>query len=143
MLTTEQRSGVALLEEVLRRFGTARVRVQGSSMVPAIRPGDEVRLQSVAPSETQPGDIVAFRQGERLFVHRVVGSSVGGLLTQGDALSSPDAPVNPDEFLGKVTQIERQGALVGINNSVLQRAAAALFRRSRTCSALFLKFASL
>ena len=141
---SEHHCGITLLEEVLRRFGTARVRVQGSSMVPTIRPGDEVRLESAAASEIQPGEIIAFRQGDRLFVHRVIGSCDDGrLLTQGDALSLPDTQVNPDEFLGKVTQLERKGAPVGINNSVVQRAAAALFRRSRTCAALFVKFASL
>jgi len=135
---------VSLFEQTLRASGSARLRVQGSSMLPAICPGDEIRVQSSSCTSAETGNVVAFSRDGRLFVHRVIGHDSGGnLVTQGDALSYQDSPVTPDEFLGKVTQIKRQGRLVGINNSVLQRAAAALFRRSRTCSALFVKFASL
>jgi hypothetical protein len=135
---------IVLFEETLRASGSARLRVQGSSMLPAICPGDELEIQSCDSSQCEIGDVVAFSRDGRLFVHRVIGRDSGGnLLTQGDALLASDAPVCADEHLGKVAGVERDRQAVPMRTSWLQRAAAALFRRSRICSALFLKFASL
>jgi signal peptidase I len=133
-----------LFDETLRRCGSARLRVHGSSMLPAIVPGDDLLIQACHDDETQTGDLVTFRRQGRLFVHRVISRDrEGRIVTQGDAVSVPDAPVGSDEFLGKVTGIRRRGEPVALKTSRLQRASAALFRRSRICSALFLKFAAL
>jgi len=132
-----------LFEQLLRGFGTARVRAQGTSMLPAICPGDELLIKSFDCNECAVGDVVAFRRDTRLFVHRVVESGNGRVVTQGDALSVPDMPVNAAEFLGKVSKIQRKGTSVNTRPSIAQRAAAAIFRRSRTCASLFQKFASL
>jgi signal peptidase I len=140
----DQSSLVLLFEQTLRAFGSARLRVQGSSMLPAICPGDEIRVQSANCNSAEEGDVVAFSRDGRLFIHRVIGRDSGGnLLTQGDALLAPDAPVCADEYLGKVADVRRDGQPVPMKTSWLQRAAAALFRRSRTCTSVFQKFASL
>jgi hypothetical protein len=142
--TSDPSGSVGLFEEVLRRFGSARLRAQGTSMLPAICPGDEVEIQSCESGECAFGDVVAFSRDGRLFVHRVIGRDSGGnLLTQGDALLAPDAPVCAEEYLGKVTDVQRNGQAVLMKTSWRQRAAAALFRRSGTCASVFQKFASL
>jgi hypothetical protein len=144
MSDRDHSSLVSLFEQTLRVSGSASLRVQGSSMLPAICPGDEVEIQSCNSGECEIGDVVAFSRGGRLFVHRVIGRDSGGnLLTQGDAILAPDAPVCADEYLGRVAGLERDGQAVPIKISWLQRAAAALFRRSRTCTSVFQKFASL
>jgi signal peptidase I len=132
-----------LVAELVHRFGTARVRVQGTSMLPALRPGDEVELRSTAFNKINGGDIVAFRQAERLFVHRVIERGPNGLLTQGDALRQADVPVSSDQLLGVVVSVLRKGEQVRLQPSFAGRVIATLFSRSRMCAALFVKFASL
>jgi signal peptidase I len=137
-------TGTELTAEVLLRFGSARIRVQGSSMLPTLRPGDEVELLAVPFHEAEIGDIVAYRHDERLFVHRVVEkNSQKGFLTRGDALRHVDAPVSESEFLGLVVGVIRNGEKVEQRDSVAYRAMASVFRRSRLCAALYVKFVSL
>jgi len=143
MDTCDQSNLVQVFEEILRASGSARLRLQGTSMLPAICPGDEVEIESCGSSECESGDVVAFCRDGRLFIHRVVESENGRLLTQGDALTVPDAPITGDEFLGKVTAVWRDGENVSTTPSLAQRAAAAVFRRSRTCASVFQKIASL
>jgi signal peptidase I len=132
-----------LVAEIIGRFGTARIRVQGSSMLPTLRPGDEIELRSTLAAEIRCGDIVAFRQGERLFVHRVIGRDRDRLLTRGDALRHADVPVSSDQLLGVVVSVLRKGEQVRLQPSFAGRVIATLFSRSRMCAALFVKFASL
>jgi signal peptidase I len=102
-------AGPGLLAEVLRRFGEVRLRVSGTSMVPAIRPGDVLIVRRCAIEDIDPGDVVLFRGGRRLFVHRVtrtlLGSGPAVLMTKGDALRRHDPPVRSSHLLGRVTQI--------------------------------------
>jgi signal peptidase I len=143
-MTSTQQMGAELVTDLLARFGSAAIRVQGTSMLPALCPGDQVLIQSCNSNETEVGDVVAFRREGRLFVHRVVERFRDGhLLTRGDAISLQDDPVSTNEFLGKITQIERRGRVLPMCGSLLQRIAAAIFRRSRPCSSLFQKLASL
>ena len=131
-----------LVAEVVHRFGSGRIRVQGTSMLPALRPGDEVELRSTPSGNINPGDIIAFRRNERLFVHRVIGRDPDGLLTQGDALRHADAPVSSDQFLGVVVSVLRKGEQVRLQPSFAARASATLFSRCRMCAALFVKLAA-
>ena len=139
----DPRGSVEVFEDVLRRFGTARLKVQGTSMLPAIYPGDEVLIQSCGCNECTVNDVVAFRREGRLFIHRVVECHNDRVVTQGDTHVVADGPVTSDEFLGKVTAVQRDGANVNTASSVVQRAASAVFRYSRTCASVFQKYASL
>src|SRR5256885_11953051 len=90
---TEDAFKVNLAADVLHHFGSARICVQGSSMLPSIRPGDQIELQSTPISEIKQGDIVAYRRDDRLFVHRVVARDGQEVVTRGDTLPQADAPV--------------------------------------------------
>jgi signal peptidase I len=105
---------VALVADVLRQFGQARIRVTGSSMLPSVWPGDELAIRGCSPSETRTGDVVVFTRGERLFAHRVVACEAGCLVTQGDGVPSPDGPVTESELLGLVVDVVRHGRHAGM-----------------------------
>jgi hypothetical protein len=80
----------------------------GSSMEPSLPAQSEVVLRCGAPPTV--GDIVAFVADGRIVLHRVeaVSRGEGALLTRGDALWLPDAPVrDPDAILGVVTAVRR------------------------------------
>ena len=102
-----------LVAECLRRFGYARLRVTGSSMLPSIWPGDVVHVEAAHPESLELGDIVLFRRGARLFAHRLLHSpahkNLNLFVTRGDALPSPDPPVSSSDILGRVASIVALG----------------------------------
>jgi signal peptidase I len=111
---TEQACGLA--GEVVRAFGEVRLRVFGTSMVPAILPGDLVSIHRASLQDISLGEVVMFLREGRLFVHRVVGRKVAAnandsdapfLITRGDRLPHEDPPVSAPELLGRVVTIER------------------------------------
>ena len=121
-----------LAAEAVRSFGALRLRVTGSSMLPAIRPGDILLIRRCSVDEPVVGDVVLFTRERRLFAHRVVARSDAGLVTQGDGVAQPDPGVDATEFLGKVSQVLRRGTSLPVRTkpSLSGRMAAALVRRS-------------
>ena len=112
---------VELAAASLRASGRLRMRVLGSSMLPAIRPGDIVTVRSGEPAEASPGDVVLFMRENRFFVHRVVRSEMSGLVTRGDAVPAEDPPVQPYEFLGFVVATQRGPRLLPLAGRLLSR----------------------
>ncbi len=120
---------VDLLREILARFGRARLRVQGSSMLPALRPGSVVEIVRAAPATLRPGDVVLFQRGDRLFCHRLQGSVPGNgsqLRTRGDFLSCDDPPVPASAVLGRVAVLPGRGQWL---SAKLLRAVASIWER--------------
>ena len=53
--------------------GSMRLRVQGSSMWPTLRPGDQVTVEPVTIDDLRTGDWVLLRGPSGLFLHRFLG----------------------------------------------------------------------
>lgn len=107
-----------LAEEVIRRFGEVRLRVFGTSMAPAILPGDLVVVRRAGLDEISAGDVVLFGRDGRFFVHRTVRRSIATsadgagrscLVTRGDRLQQDDPPVSSKEILGRAISLVRDG----------------------------------
>jgi len=107
-------------------FGATSMVVRSGSMAPAIRTGDVVVVQPIAPTEAEIGDIVTFRdpQGSgRLLVHRVRAISREGddveAITQGDANTVQESwKVAADGTIGSVAyRVPLLGFAVGWINS--------------------------
>jgi hypothetical protein len=100
-----------LVSSLLRHVGEARLRVAGSSMLPAIRPADILVIRRVDIARVALGDVVLVAREGRLFAHRVVERVVGAdepvLITRGDAHSRNDPPVTPALLLGRVVALRR------------------------------------
>jgi hypothetical protein len=103
--------GCELAGEVVSTFGEVRLRVLGTSMVPAIHPGDLVSVQRAGLYEISPGEIALYLREGRLFAHRVVARAGSPehplLILRGDRLRHNDPPVCASELLGRVHFIER------------------------------------
>jgi signal peptidase I len=130
-----------LAAEALRSFGELRLCVTGSSMLPAVRPDDELLIRSCRIEDTGRDDIVLFMRHRRLFAHRVVARSSAHLITQGDGLAEPDSRVAAHELLGKVTRVIRRGRAIrhASKPGWPARLAAALFRRSAMAGRIFIR----
>jgi signal peptidase I len=142
-------SACGLAEEVVRTFGAVRLRVFGTSMAPAILPGDLVSIERATLHEISPGDVVLFHQRGRFFVHRVVDrkeaavavtSDEGCLITRGDRLRQDDPPVNPSELLGRVVSLERNQRKMDVPSPESNRWIVRLLRSSDRLTYLYVRF---
>ncbi|MGD0956827.1 MAG: S24/S26 family peptidase [Candidatus Acidiferrales bacterium] len=111
---------IALAEEVLKSYGKLRILARGSSMVPAIFPGDILLVERDPLGRLRPGHIVLASRGGRFFAHRVVRlTALGGpprVITRGDALPENDPPFLDEEVLGRVTALVRGEKRIELKN---------------------------
>ncbi len=93
-----------------------RIETEGTSMRPLIEGGDEITIKLTNTEPLRVGDLIAFREGNRIVVHRLlkVGRSAKGrrFCEKGD-----NAPgwswIDAERVLGRVTSIDgRRGRLV-------------------------------
>ena len=107
----------ALASETLRQFGSLQIKVTGTSMLPAVWPGDTLHVEKAAVGQLLPGDIAVYGRDRRIFAHRVIAieknaREISALITQGDAMPRRDSAVSSEELLGKVTRVVRDGASI-------------------------------
>lgn len=80
--------------------------ISSNSMWPALKEGDIVLLRGVdSPEDLDIGDIVAFRHGEGLAIHRVVEIDGFEITTRGDANTRLDDPIAFENVIGKVQTV--------------------------------------
>ncbi len=108
--------------------GPMRLRVRGCSMLPTLRPGDEVVVQPVTAEALIPGDWVVVRGAQGAFLHRYLGRRHGRILTKGDGHMGFDPLWPPDAVLGRVVEAQRDGRC-------FYRRAAGQLRRERLFTA--------
>jgi signal peptidase I len=116
----ERRKGdAARIAEVLRTNGRIALRVHGTSMLPWVKPADVALIRQTAGDSVRFGDVVLFRRGERLFVHRIVQKRgpLGGeqFIVKGDAHPTADGELGPEEVLGRVVRIYRGGKRIDLD----------------------------
>jgi signal peptidase I len=116
----ERRNGdAAEITAALQRQGRISLRVQGTSMLPWVRPGDIARIGKVKADAIRCGDVVLFRRENRLFVHRII--EKGGSLNaaefraKGDAHPTCDGVVEQRELLGRVMRLYRSGRRIDLD----------------------------
>lgn len=96
---------VALLVLMALGYVTLAV-IEGTSMEPTLQTGDVVVVvRGVKPGELSVGDIVVYRRGSSLIIHRVVSLGPSGIVTKGDNNWAPDPPVPYEAVVGKVLNV--------------------------------------
>ena len=106
-----------LLVHLLGDGIAVRFRARGTSMHPAVRDGDILRVHPIEHTVVHLGDIVLYCTPHNgIVVHRAVGISTHGeetiLLVKGDASGTPDPRVPQSQVLGRVVSIERRGRTI-------------------------------
>jgi hypothetical protein len=144
-VTARDNVAAELAAETLQRFGRLSLRLTGTSMLPAIHPGDVADFIPVADEFPLPGDIALFRRERRLVAHRVLSANDDGVLTQGDALATLDPPVAHADVLGKLSNLNRSGSDVAwrLAPRARDRLGRWLLRRSDLATRLWLRWHSL
>jgi ribosomal protein S18 acetylase RimI-like enzyme len=135
---------IELQRDVLRLGHPLRVKLHGMSMHPLIRAGDVVVVRSVPWTALRRGDVAYYERECRLVAHRVMVAPFdedAPLITKGDTLSNYDPPARPEQLIGRVEAIERNGRAISLvgRRFWVQRLAA---EWSGPYSALFWKVAA-
>src|SRR5262245_45518787 len=101
-----------LLAEALRRTGTARIAVNGTSMHPTLQMGWGIYLKPAQGADLRPGDIAVFRTEHNLTVHRLVwierGANGDTLVFRGDYNRLRER-VPPSAVVARVVAVEVPG----------------------------------
>jgi hypothetical protein len=96
--------------------GPLRLRVQGNSMRPTLRPGDQVTVEPASAGDLRTGDWVLVKSQDSYFLHRFLGFTREGLLlTKGDGHRAPDPPWPPETLHGRAVAFSRAGKTVPLS----------------------------
>ena len=112
-----------LISQLLQDGHLVRFRAPGKSMQPAILDGDCLMAEPIGPAAIKMGDIIVYQAEQRIIAHRVMDIGKGEIaqtqpaarmthysfILRGDASYSYDEPVYPDQILGKIVCVERNG----------------------------------
>jgi len=129
--------------DLLRRGYSVRFQANGRSMHPTIQEGEWITVEPVEPSHIKRGDIILYQNHNGVIAHRVVGikavntrpsaindQGTGGIsilnpqpsilntffMLRGDTSAVCDQPVLPQQVLGKVVSVERDGQLIDLHS---------------------------
>ena len=103
-------AGCDLVAEVVCATGSAKLKVTGLSMLPAIWPGDVLTISRTSPKLLEPDQIVLYRRNGKLTAHRVVQVANDDFLTRGDCVPSLDPPVPFTAIVGQVSPFAAMAA---------------------------------
>ena len=132
-----------VVETALQSWGRAGKHsifsISGNSMRPFLLPGDTV-LIAYGCEQARPGDLLAFRQGTTLIVHRLLqmrtdGSAVMFLL-KGDNRNQPDPLVPSNRVVGRVCAIHRGETKVNLEAPAWRTASRAIAASARLSLAI-------
>ncbi len=127
-----------LVAEVARSFGQVRLKVTGTSMLPAVWPGDILTVSRRNAAELLPGQIVLCFRDQEFVAHRLTGKIGDRLITRGDSLNYDDPPFREDEILGQVVSILRDGRSVDPSPAWWHYAGCWILRRSQLSARVLL-----
>ena len=109
-----------LLRESLHKGQHPRLTINSSSMIPLLRCGDKIILESVTLGQLQTGDILTLTTKSYLQTHRYWGHHEQGgrltLLTRGDQPLLFDKPWLIEDLIGRVVGRQRQGKLLSLSD---------------------------
>ena len=98
-------------ETLLNNKNMLSLSMKGYSMFPTLRAGDVGTVTKCSVDDIRIGDIVVFREDNKLIAHRLVkikqnnGNTL--YITKGDKNSYYDQPFTKDQFAGKLENIQR------------------------------------
>ena len=112
MLEEKYRSTLTdLINEELNSGKACCFVVSTVSMLPLIRPEDEIVVRKDPLNTLRRGDIVVFEKYRELYTHRLLRKRMSGsemtLVTKGDNSFRADDPISEKDLLGKVTKIRK------------------------------------
>ena len=94
--------------------------VLSGSMMPLLRIGDYVLVQSANPDSIRPGDIIVFKGRDRLIVHRVIRRYDNGspaFLQKGDSTTAAEI-IRSEDVIGRVIAVRKGTKIIRLNEGI-------------------------
>ncbi len=111
-----------LVSEELKSGRVFCFEVSMLSMLPVIKPKDEISVKKISIDSLRCGDIIVFERDREFHAHRFLGKKKYGaqikLITKGDNSFVIDTPVSEDEFLGRVVSVRKNNKNVNLENKI-------------------------
>lgn len=105
--------------QILKDGIPIRCKVGGISMLPLLWPGDVIIIDPIIIEQIAIGDIVVFKQDNRLVAHRLISiSNINNskfLFTKGDSNLKRDEPFSAESLIGIVRNVIKNEILIPIN----------------------------
>jgi signal peptidase I len=114
-----------------------RLRVNGNSMSPALRPGDSLLAEVIPLAGYTPGDLVVIRRQADWVTHRLLKIEGTDWIVKGDNLPLPDPGVRSEDILGRVVAVERGTIRIDLQGPRWQRAKRRIARLSEWEARIF------
>ena len=95
----------------LLSLGKIPLKSQGQSMLPILHPNDIVYFKKIPFSKIKVDDLIVFKKKNQLITHRVIYKTKKYLIAKGDNNPNFDDKIYPQQILGKVYQIKRDGQI--------------------------------
>ena len=119
MLEEKYKSTIAdLINEELDSGKVFCFVVSTLSMLPLIKPEDEIVVRRDPLNTLRRGDIVVFEKYGELYTHRLLCRRMSGskvaLVTKGDNSFAADDPISAKDLLGKVIEIRKGNKSINI-----------------------------
>ena len=98
-------------------------KMQGNSMFPTIKNGDEGIRRKCSPNDLKIGDIVVFRLQDLIITHRLIKIEfVNGeklFTAKGDKNYHRDKPFTGDKIIGQLVAIKRNQQIISMDSGIM------------------------
>lgn len=109
---------IKLWEDLYHKKQELWLTVLSGSMMPLLQCGDKVLVQSVKPHDIRLGDIIVFKNSDKLETHRVIRKySNSSFLQKGDN-AMPAEIVTSKQLVGKVIAIKKGNRIIRFDGKI-------------------------
>lgn len=91
----------------LARKKKFNLKVEGTSMLPILQPGDVLSLEKTGFARIRENDVALVIRGRQPMIHRVIYKTKNYLVTRGDHSMKSDGRIRPKQVYAKVVEIRR------------------------------------
>lgn len=118
-------SSPADIEKLLAGGYTIKLKPEGFSMYPLFVPGrDEALICSAKDRVLRRGDVALYRRSSGILVlHRIYKTAASGFYMVGDNQTEIEGPLRPQQIIGVLTGLIRNGRHIDVRNPLYRLAA--------------------
>jgi hypothetical protein len=128
-LGERRKSDTERIAETLKTQGRASLHVQGTGMMPLVRPGEVAIIRRVKLENMRSGDVVLFQRGEHLLAKRI--GEDDDLASKSEVFTHADTrgPQEVPECLGQIVAVHRESGEIELSSQRPTSAEPSVVRR--------------
>lgn len=108
-----------MIDRFLKSESHIKIKSFGNSMTPILLDEDIVYFKKAKFSQIKTNDIITVKKLNKLFTHRIIYKTNKYLITKGDNNIISDGRIYPNQIVGRLYQIKRNGEILNPENIYL------------------------